>query len=102
MNRPIRRVSVVAMIMFALLLANATYTVLVREGTLNADPANRRARDSEFGQDRGPILAVGPTELAITEPVDDQYGYQRVYPDDPEIYAPVTGYYSYDHARTAL
>ncbi len=100
MNRPIRRVAVLAMIMFALLLVNGTYSAVFRTDSLNADPRNRRVRDAEFGQDRGAIL-VGGTSIALTKPVDDRFRYQRSYPQG-ELYAPVTGYYSYDHARTGL
>lgn len=100
MNRPLRRVSVVAMIMFALLLINGTYTVVFREGELNDRANNRRVRDAEFGQDRGAIL-VGNTAVALTEPSDDRFRFQRRYPDG-ELYAHVTGYYSFDHATTAL
>ena len=101
MNKPIRRVAFVAMIMFGLLLANGTYMMIVRQSALTAEPQNRRVRDAEFAQDRGAILAAGQTEIASTEPSDDSFKYQRVYPED-ELYAPITGFYSYDHGRTAL
>src|ERR687893_2699870 len=89
------------MIMFGLLLANGTYMVIVRQSALAAEPQNRRVRDAEFAQDRGAILAVGPTEIARTEPSDDNFKFQRMYPSG-ELYAPITGFYSYDHGRTAL
>lgn len=101
MNKPIRRVAFIAMIMFGLLLANGTYMMIVRQSALAAEPQNRRVRDAEFAQDRGAILAAGQTEIASTEPSDDNFKYQRVYPEG-ELYAPITGFYSYDHARTAL
>jgi peptidoglycan glycosyltransferase len=101
MNKPIRRVAFVAMIMFGLLLANGTYMMIVRQSALAAEPQNRRVRDAEFAQDRGAILAAGQTEIATTDPTDDAFKYQRVYPKG-ELYAPITGFYSYDHARTAL
>jgi len=101
MNKPIRRVAFVAMMMFALLLANGTYMMIFRQSALAAEPQNRRVRDAEFAQNRGSILAAGKTEIAKTEPIDDAFKYQRVYSDGP-LYAPITGFYSYDHARTAL
>ncbi|MGI8458312.1 MAG: peptidoglycan D,D-transpeptidase FtsI family protein [Propionibacteriaceae bacterium] len=100
MNTPIRRVAFVAMIMFALLLANGTYLTIFRQSSLNDDPANRRVRDAEFAQNRGSILA-GTTEIARTEASKDRFRYQRVYPDG-KTYAAVTGFYSYDHGRTGL
>ena len=53
MNKPIRRVAFVAMMMFALLLANGTYMMIFRQSSLAAEPQNRRVRDAEFAQDRG-------------------------------------------------
>ncbi|HEY5821356.1 MAG TPA: penicillin-binding protein 2 [Propionibacteriaceae bacterium] len=101
MNRPIRRVAFVAMVMFALLLANGTYMMIFRESSLAAEPQNRRVRDAEFAQDRGSILAAGKTEIAKTEPSKDRFEYQRVYPEGP-LYAAITGFYSYDHASSGL
>ncbi|GAA2093390.1 penicillin-binding transpeptidase domain-containing protein [Microlunatus panaciterrae] len=100
MNRPIRRVAVVVMLMFGLLFANVTFNVVFRTESLNAQPQNRRVRDAEFAQDRGSILA-GTTEIATTTPVRDRFKYLRTYPQG-ELYAPVTGFYSYDHARSGL
>ena len=55
MNKPIRRVAFVAMLMFALLLANGTYMMIFRQDSLAAQPQNRRVRDAEFAQNRGAI-----------------------------------------------
>jgi penicillin-binding protein A len=101
MNKPIRRVAFVAMIMFALLLANGTYMMIFRQSSLAAQSQNRRARDAEFAQNRGAILAAGKTEIAKTVTAKDRFKYQRVYPDG-ELYAPITGFYSYDRASSAL
>lgn len=103
MNKPIRRVAIVTMIMFALLLANGTYAAMFRTQELNASPLNRRARDAEFAQDRGAIVAgdENKTVLAETTESKDRFKYLRNYPDG-ELYAALTGYYSYDHARTGL
>jgi penicillin-binding protein A len=101
MNKPIRRVAFIALIMFALLLANGTYMMIFRQSALAAQPQNRRVRDAEFAQDRGAILAAGKTEIAKTVASKDRFKYQRVYPNG-ELYAPVTGFYSYDRASSAL
>jgi penicillin-binding protein A len=101
MNKPIRRVAFIALIMFALLLANGTYMMIFRQSSLAAEPQNRRVRDAEFAQNRGAILAAGKTEIAKTVASKDRFKYQRVYPNG-ELYASVTGFYSYDRASTAL
>ena len=74
MNRPIRRVALVAMLMFGLLLANGTYMTLFRTDSLAAEPQNRRVRDAEFAQDRGAILAAGKTEIAVTGSAKADWG----------------------------
>jgi penicillin-binding protein A len=101
MNKPIRRVALIAMIMFALLLANGTYMMIFRQDSLAAQPQNRRVRDAEFAQNRGAILAAGKVEMAKTVPSKDRFKYQRAYPDG-KLYAPITGFYSYDRASSAL
>ncbi len=100
MNGPIRKLSVVAMVMFAALLINLSVTAVFRTDSLMANSQNRRARDAEFAQDRGAIL-VGNTAIAITNPSKDSFKYQRSYPQGP-LYAPVTGYYSYLYASSGL
>ncbi len=101
MNRPIRRVAFVTMLMFALLLGNITFNNLVRSDSLAANAQNRRVRDAEFSRDRGAILAAGKTEIATSKPSKDQFAYQRTYPDGT-LYAPITGFYSYDQGSVAL
>ncbi|MDO5501208.1 MAG: penicillin-binding protein 2 [Propionibacteriaceae bacterium] len=100
MNRPIRRIAILALIMFGLLLGNQTYTIVMRQDSLNSHPANRRTRDEEFAQDRGPIM-VGSAQIAQTVPAEDQFKFQRTYPEG-RMYAPITGYYSYDQGRAGL
>ncbi|WP_420176953.1 peptidoglycan D,D-transpeptidase FtsI family protein [Luteococcus sp. OSA5] len=100
MNHPIRRVALVAALMFFALLANLSYTAVVRDSTLDADPRNRRTRDAEFAMQRGAIL-VGNTPIAQTQPSDGRFKFKRTYANGP-LWAPVTGYYSYDYAHAGL
>ena len=93
MNGPIRRVTVVAMLMSLALLVNVSVTYLVRQDSLNANPQNRRVTDAAFAQDRGAIL-VGNTPVAETVASKDQFKFQRRYPQG-NLYAPITGYFSY-------
>ncbi len=99
MNRPLRRVAIVVAIMFFALLANLT-VVETRATALNANSQNRRTRDAEFSQDRGAIL-VGNTAVAQTVATTGRFQFKRVY-SNGALYAPVTGYYSYDFGRSGL
>jgi penicillin-binding protein A len=75
--------------------------MIFRQSSLATQPQNRRVRDAEFAQNRGAILAAGKTEIAKTVPAKDRFKYQRVYPDG-ELYAAITGFYSYDRASSGL
>lgn len=93
MNSPLRRLSVVVLAMFVLLMGNATWAQYgPQSAALNDDPRNVRTIYREFGRDRGPIVVAGDP-VAFSEPVDDAFGFQRVYTDGP-LYAPATGYFS--------
>jgi len=92
-NGPIRRVSVLVMVMFLALLVNVSYSYVFRTPSLTSDPNNRRVRDAQFGTDRGDIL-VGNTPVVSSTPVNDRFGFQREYAQGP-LYAHVTGHYSF-------
>ena len=100
MNRSIRRVGVVAALMFFALLLNVTASYLVRAPGLLDDPANARVQQAQFDAPRGAIL-VGNTPIVSTEPSTGRFSYQRTYANGP-LYAPVTGYYSYLYGRSGL
>ncbi|MFT3876052.1 MAG: penicillin-binding transpeptidase domain-containing protein [Propioniciclava sp.] len=100
MNGPIRRVSLVVMLMFLALVVNSSYAYLARTDSLNRDPANRRVRDAQFGVDRGDIL-VGNTPVVTSTPVDTRFAFQRGYAQGA-LYAPVTGFYSFEYGGSGL
>ncbi len=100
MNGPIRKVSVLVMVMFLALMVNMSYSYVFRTESLRSDPNNRRVRDAEFGTDRGDIL-VGNTPVATSSAVNDRYQFQRKYPQGT-LYAPVTGYFSFMYVSSAL
>ena len=93
MNKPIRVVAVFSLILFLALLVNSTYLMYVRADSLSADPRNRRVINATFSRERGAIL-VGKDAVARSVPSDDQYKFQRTYPQ-PLKYAPLTGYFSW-------
>lgn len=94
MNKPIRQLATVAVIMFLALMAAATNIQFFMAPSLNADGRNVRTLYREFGTDRGPIIVSG-TSIATSAPVDDPYKFQRTYTSD--IYSNVTGYFSTTH-----
>jgi len=93
MNKPIRTISIFCLLLFLALMANATYLQYYKAGALDEDPRNRRVLAESFSGERGAIL-VGREAVAESVKSDDQYEFQRQYPQ-PFRYAPLTGWFSY-------
>ncbi len=100
MNKPIRTMSIVCMALFMALLINSTYLQYLQADELNSRNDNKRVRDAEFSRERGAILVNG-NSVAESVPVNDQFKFQRRYPQ-PSKYAHLTGYYSYTYGRNAV
>ncbi|GAA2180814.1 penicillin-binding transpeptidase domain-containing protein [Brooklawnia cerclae] len=101
MNRSLRGVSLVVGLMFLALLINVTAAYVVRTDDLVNDPRNTRVRDEQFGGQRGPILAANTPIAENVETGTRPYEYARTYLNGP-LYAPITGYYSYNYGRSGL
>lgn len=100
MNKPIRFLAVVCLVMFMALLVNTNIVQFVQADNLNAREGNRRVIDEEFSRERGAILVEG-NAIAESVPSDSQWQFQRGYPSG-ELYASITGYFSYIYGRGAL
>nr|WP_297429509.1 penicillin-binding transpeptidase domain-containing protein [uncultured Actinotalea sp.] len=100
MNTPLRRLTSVVILMFLALMLGSTWVQFVTAPDLNADDRNVRTLYREFGTPRGPIV-IGGEAVASSVPVDDVFGYQRVYTQGP-LYAHLTGYYSVVYGRSEL
>lgn len=100
MNKPIRYLAVACFCLFAALMVNANVVQVVQASGLNDRNGNKRVIDAEFSRDRGAILVEGEP-VAESVPSDDQFRFQRRYPQ-AELYAPVTGYFSYTYGRRNL
>ncbi len=93
MSSSIRRVGIGIVVLLGLLATQLGYIQLVRSDDLNADPANIRLVLRDFARSRGPIVTSDGTVIAKSKRSNDDYGYQRIYPDGP-LYAHITGYQS--------
>ncbi|HHY07501.1 MAG TPA: penicillin-binding protein 2 [Corynebacteriales bacterium] len=102
MNKTIRRVATAAGVLLVVLLLNLTVVQAVRGPSLRANPRNfARTQMMEFTQQRGQITADGLV-LAASRQIDSNSNkYQRYYSGNPEMWAPVTGYYSL-YSRTGI
>jgi peptidoglycan glycosyltransferase len=100
MNRPIRNIAVACLVLFMALILNANFVQFVQADELNSKNGNRRVINEEFSRDRGAILVDGKP-VAESVKSKDEYKFQRRYPDD-ELYAPLTGFFSYIYGRSAV
>jgi len=100
MNEPVRRLSVVVLVMFLALMISASWVQVIQAGSLNSDSRNVRTLYREFGNFRGPFVVDGES-VVFSAPVDDPYNFQRTYTDG-KLYAAATGYYSIVFGKTAL
>ena len=90
MNRELKRVSIVVMLMFVALFSSTSIVQAFQADSLSADPRNTRTLYDSYQVERGAILVAGEP-IAQSMPVDDDYKFLRTY-TNPELYAPITGY----------
>lgn len=95
MNAPIRRLSGVVALLFAILLVSSTWIQYVQAKELQERPDNRRTLLATYARERGQILVDG-TPVALSKPSNDELKWLRTYPQGPR-YAHVTGYYSFTY-----
>jgi peptidoglycan glycosyltransferase len=100
MNKELRRVSIVVLLMFVALFGSSTVIQVFQQDNLKADGRNARTLYASFSAERGPILVDG-TPIAESVPVDDAYKYQRVYANGP-LYSAVTGYFTLNQGNTGI
>jgi peptidoglycan glycosyltransferase len=90
MNRELKRISVLVVLMFAALLTSTSIIQVVQVDALDNDPRNVRTLYESYSAQRGPILVDGQP-IAESVPVDDEYKFLRSYPQG-DLYSAVTGY----------
>jgi penicillin-binding protein A len=91
MNRALRRISLVVLAMFLLLLVSVNYVQAFEPPSLAVQRGNARVFSQQYQYQRGSILTSNNKVIAESVHVKGIYAYQRSYPD-PFVYAPVTGY----------
>jgi peptidoglycan glycosyltransferase len=88
------------LVLFGLLLINVNYIMAFQARDLRERPGNARLLLDEYSRERGPILLEG-RPIAESKETADRLKYLRVYPDK-QLYAAVTGYYSYIYGAAAI
>ncbi len=100
MTRELKRVTVVVILMFATLLVSTTIIQFFQAGNLSDDARNARTIYASYDTERGPILVDGQP-IAMSVPTNDEFKYQRTYPQGA-LYSAVTGYYTLGQGSSQL
>ncbi|MCU1551239.1 MAG: cell division protein FtsI [Glaciihabitans sp.] len=93
MNKELKRVSTVVLLMFIALFCSTTIIQVFQSDALKQDPRNARALEDSYSAQRGEILLSDGSIIAKSVPTKDEYKYQRVY-TNPMVYSNVTGYFT--------
>lgn len=101
MNKQIRRLAAGLLLCYLVLFVQLNVLQVGKDRSLRADPRNTREAVKEFNQPRGQIVSADGVVLAESIPSNDGFDYQRTYPTG-ELFANVTGYYSYAFGATQL
>ncbi|WP_262107122.1 penicillin-binding protein 2 [Arthrobacter sp. Marseille-P9274] len=101
MNQAIRNTWIIAIAMFALLFGSLTVVQFFEADDLNANDWNSRTLYKDFDKNRGAILVAGNPIAESVPSSDDEFEFQRVY-NDPELYGPLTGFYSLVYGATQM
>ena len=100
MNRELKRVSIVVIVLFVALFTSTTVIQAVAADQLGDDSRNTRTLYESYQVERGPILVAG-TPVASSTPANDNYKWQRTYANGP-LYAPVTGFFPVNGEPTGI
>jgi peptidoglycan glycosyltransferase len=92
-NKPIRRVAITCLLLFAILLVNDNIVQFADAKTLRDKPGNTRLLYQQYDRKRGDIVTSTGVTIASSVPTTDALKYLRTYASGP-LFAPVTGYYS--------
>ena len=101
MNRQLKRVSTLVLLMFIALFVSSTIIQVFSSDQLKNDPRNTRALDDSYSAQRGEILDADGGVIAESVPSKDKYKFQRVY-KNPKRYADVTGYFTFNQANPGI
>lgn len=100
MNREFKRLSIFVLAMFMALFVSSSYIQVIAPPQLENDPRNVRTLYDSMSAKRGSIVVDG-TPIVTSIEADAWYSYLRTYTQGT-IYAPVTGYYSFNQGVSGI
>ncbi len=94
MNRQIRALAAVMVLLYAALFVKLNQIQLVDAPALSRRPDNTRSIERDFNRPRGEIRSADGVVLARSDERAGRFAFQRVYPEG-DLFAHVVGSYSY-------
>jgi peptidoglycan glycosyltransferase len=102
MNRELKRISALVIVMFVALFAASSIIQVFQADALGSDTRNARARADEYKIQRGQILTSDGKSIVVSKKESkDEYQFQRDYLDGP-LYSAVTGYFPVNGEPTGI
>src|SRR5581483_9178410 len=101
MNRQVRRVGIVVVVLFLALFVQLNYLQVVKAHSLANNPRNVRAVVRDYAEPRGAILTSDGVVVARSVPVDDEFERLRTYPTGP-LFAHPSGFFSFTLGATGV
>jgi penicillin-binding protein A len=102
MNHGLRRISLIVLALFLLLMINVNYVQAFQTSSLASDPGNGRVFSQQYQYKRGSIVTADGKVIAESLPVKHgAFSFQRHYPYG-KLYAPLTGFYPINGSPTGL
>lgn len=103
MNRQIRQLAGVLIVLYVVLFAALNFWQVGRTEELASQPGNTRALIRQFDTPRGPIVTADGVVVArsVQAPGDSDVKFQRQYPTG-DLFAHVTGYHTFGLGSTQL
>jgi penicillin-binding protein A len=99
MNKQIRIIGIAMVCLFVVLFGQLNYLQVVRANSLNHNPLNTRLALKKFTTKRGDLVTSDGVVLAHSNPVNDDFKWQRVYPQGA-LYGDITGFFSFTYGET--
>src|SRR5919199_22000 len=101
MNRQIKGVGLVMMVLFLALFVQVNYLQIFRADYLNKHPANTRAIVRAFSRPRGVIQTSDGAVLARSVPTNDEFERLRQYPEG-DLFSHLTGFFSFNFGADGI
>ena len=101
MNARISRLAIALLILYVVLFAQLNIIQVGKRSSLEADARNNRQTVRDFNEPRGDIVTSDGVVIARNEPSDDEFDWQRVYPEG-DTYTPITGYFTFGFGATGV